>query len=233
MQQNTFNHVKTHFSETCHRIIEDHDILLVTQDDAENVVMMPQSLFDSMIKNTCTDLQQKIYIKQNEFDKNNKERIYNLMVFKGRCLSYSNDLMSNYMQFSPIIKGSNFYNSISCIIDLLLFFFINDEISACLKGRGPMNDLFTEILIGNYKKEDEKFLANAHRDIQDLFQWRTDFVIGSNFLDFTVSTFSAFEYWVSKIYDKLKSESTKDSSKVERLKKILINIIKVKKLIKR
>ncbi|MFZ2727182.1 MAG: hypothetical protein WAX77_13080 [Methylococcaceae bacterium] len=47
MQQNTFNHVKTHFSETCHRIIEDHDILLVTQDDAENVVMMPQSLFDS------------------------------------------------------------------------------------------------------------------------------------------------------------------------------------------
>lgn len=47
MQQNTFNHVKTHFSETCHRIIEDHDILLVTQDDAENVVMMPQSLFNS------------------------------------------------------------------------------------------------------------------------------------------------------------------------------------------
>jgi antitoxin YefM len=47
MQQNTFNHVKTHFSETCLQIIEDQDILLVTQDNAENLVMMPQSLFDS------------------------------------------------------------------------------------------------------------------------------------------------------------------------------------------
>ena len=47
MQQSTFNHVKTHFSEMCHRVIEDQDILLVTREDANNVVIMPQSLFDS------------------------------------------------------------------------------------------------------------------------------------------------------------------------------------------
>jgi antitoxin YefM len=47
MQQDSFNHVKTHFSEICHRVIEDHDVLLVTRENAENVVIMPQSLFDS------------------------------------------------------------------------------------------------------------------------------------------------------------------------------------------
>lgn len=47
MQQDTFNHVKTHFSEACHRVIEDQDVLLVTREDADNVVIMPQSLFDS------------------------------------------------------------------------------------------------------------------------------------------------------------------------------------------
>jgi antitoxin YefM len=47
MQQDTFNHVKTHFSEACHRVIEDQDILLVTREDADNIVIMPQSLFDS------------------------------------------------------------------------------------------------------------------------------------------------------------------------------------------
>jgi antitoxin YefM len=47
MQQDTFNHVKTHFSEACHRVIEDQDVLLVTREDADNIVIMPQSLFDS------------------------------------------------------------------------------------------------------------------------------------------------------------------------------------------
>mgnify|MGYP003392442267 CR=1 FL=1 len=50
MQQETFNHVKTHFSEACHRVIEDQDVLLVTREDADNVVIMPQSLFDYLLK---------------------------------------------------------------------------------------------------------------------------------------------------------------------------------------
>jgi len=47
MQQSTFSYMQTHFSEMCHQVIEDQDILLVTQEKAENVVIMPQSLFDS------------------------------------------------------------------------------------------------------------------------------------------------------------------------------------------
>lgn len=47
MQQTTFKHAKAHFGEMCHRVIEDQDVLLVTQEGADNVVIMPQSLFDS------------------------------------------------------------------------------------------------------------------------------------------------------------------------------------------
>lgn len=47
MQQTTLSYAQSHFSEMCHQIIENQDILLVTQEKSENIVMMPQSLFDS------------------------------------------------------------------------------------------------------------------------------------------------------------------------------------------
>jgi PHD/YefM family antitoxin component YafN of YafNO toxin-antitoxin module len=50
MQQTTVSYVKSHFSEMCRQVIEDHDILLVTQEKAENIVMMPQSLFEAWQK---------------------------------------------------------------------------------------------------------------------------------------------------------------------------------------
>lgn len=50
MQQTTLNYAKSHFGEICHQVIEDQDILLVTQEESENVVMMPQSLFDSWLE---------------------------------------------------------------------------------------------------------------------------------------------------------------------------------------
>jgi PHD/YefM family antitoxin component YafN of YafNO toxin-antitoxin module len=50
MQQSTFSHVQTHFNEMCHRVIEEQDVLLVTREDSENVVMMSQSLFEAWQK---------------------------------------------------------------------------------------------------------------------------------------------------------------------------------------
>jgi antitoxin YefM len=50
MRQTTLNYAKSHFSEICYQVIEDQDVLLVTQEEAENVVMMPQSLFDSWLE---------------------------------------------------------------------------------------------------------------------------------------------------------------------------------------
>lgn len=47
MQQRTFSDVRSHFKEACDQVADDQDILLVTRRDADNIVMMPQSLFDS------------------------------------------------------------------------------------------------------------------------------------------------------------------------------------------
>jgi PHD/YefM family antitoxin component YafN of YafNO toxin-antitoxin module len=42
--------MQTHFDEMCHRVIEEQDVLLVTRENSENVVMMPQSLFEAWQK---------------------------------------------------------------------------------------------------------------------------------------------------------------------------------------
>ncbi|GAB6069221.1 type II toxin-antitoxin system prevent-host-death family antitoxin [Thiomicrorhabdus hydrogeniphila] len=47
MQQVTFSDARSHFKEVCSRAVDDQDALLVTRRDAENVVLMPQSLFES------------------------------------------------------------------------------------------------------------------------------------------------------------------------------------------
>lgn len=47
MQQSTFSYMQTHFDEIYHQVIEEQDVLLVTRENSENVVMMPQSLFDA------------------------------------------------------------------------------------------------------------------------------------------------------------------------------------------
>lgn len=52
MQQTTVSYAQSHLREMCHQVIEDQDILLLTQEEAENVVMMPQSLFDAWQKQT-------------------------------------------------------------------------------------------------------------------------------------------------------------------------------------
>lgn len=48
MQQTTLSYVESHFSEMYRRVIEEQDIFLITQENGENIVMMPQSLFESM-----------------------------------------------------------------------------------------------------------------------------------------------------------------------------------------
>ncbi len=47
MQQLTFSDARAHFKDVCSRAVDDQDSLLITRRDAENVVLMPQSLFES------------------------------------------------------------------------------------------------------------------------------------------------------------------------------------------
>ncbi|MCF7477083.1 hypothetical protein L3V32_10310 [Vibrio sp. J2-4] len=59
------------------------------------------------------------------------------------------------------------------------------------------------------------------KDFFVLFSNRTDFIIGSNFLDFKVNTFSAFEYHVDELYVELISVSPRSNKKEKELVKLI------------
>lgn len=141
-----------------------------------------------------------MYLQNNEFDKNNKERIYNLLVLKGEAL-LKGQFLSMHQGIGEL--HSNFFTAISDQIDPLLIYFINDEVSASLFERGPLKDLIEEIKNDYYSDKHFKILQYAEDDLKKLFVERTDFVIGSNLFDFKINTFSAFEKYVEKLYEEL------------------------------
>ncbi len=161
-----------------------------------------------------------MYEKVNPFDKNNKERIYNLLVLKGEALIKGH--------FLALKQGacedqtySNFFTAMSNQIDLLLVYFINDEISASLHERGPLSELRDELIADFYKEEDFKRLEIAKQDLFELFGERTDFIVGSNFLDFTVNTFSTFEHYVDELYEELTQIEPRSNKKEIELVKLI------------
>lgn len=161
-----------------------------------------------------------MFEKVTPFDTNNKERIYNLLVLKGEAL-IKGDLFA-YKQGLVEVQGySNFFSAISNQIDLLLVYFINDEISASLHNRGPITELRNELINEFYKDEDTLKLKYAENDLIDLFANRTDFIIGSSFFDFKVNTFSAFEYYIDELYEELISIESRSDKKEKELVKLI------------
>jgi len=122
---------------------------------------------------------------------------------------------------------SNFFTEISSQIDILLIYFINDEISASLNDRATLSLLIEELTTDYYTDEDFKVLEVAKKDLRDLFTNRTDFIIGSNFLDFTINTYSVFEYNMSILYEivilKYPRSNKKEKELIELIKKYTEN----------
>jgi len=162
----------------------------------------------------------QMYEQITSFDKNNKERIYNLLVLKGEAL-----LKGNTLRLKQGIKDgeecSNFFTAISDQIDIIIIYFINDEISASLHERGPLIKLLDELIIEHSKNEDLEKLKISKNDLPNLFSNKTDFVIGSSFLDFKVNTFSAFELYVSDIYEELILKNPRSNKKEQKLIKLI------------
>lgn len=159
-----------------------------------------------------------------KYDVNNSKRIYNLLVLKGKCLRYSNEhvaLTCSIIDLPAYFKATNFFSGISDAIDNLLFFFLNDEVSASLDNRGPLGDIMTYALDNHAKEQDASSLRLAIPDTQELFRDRTDFMIGSNFLDFTVSSFSVFEKWVSNLYVEIRDRKPSKNKKSKELEKLI------------
>ena len=163
-----------------------------------------------------------MFEKVNTFDKNNKERIYNLLVLKGEALIKGNLLALN-LGVVEGAKHSNFFTAISDQIDLLIVYFINDEISASLHERGPLKELMCELIDEFHKDEDFKRLERANKDLFDLFVNKTDFIIGSSLFDFKVNTFSTFEHFVDELYQELIVAEPRSNKKENQLIQLIGN----------
>ncbi|MFL0933959.1 hypothetical protein ACJO14_23805 [Vibrio parahaemolyticus] len=156
-----------------------------------------------------------------KYDKNNSKRIYNLMVLKGKCLKYDIEHMENcsrQFQIQPRVEYNSFFSAMSDVIDNMLFFFVNDEVSSALPNRGPLGDILACALELHHESKDEVYLDYSITDVQDLFCNRTDFIIGSYFLDFTIGSFSVFEKWMDIAYSEVRERKPSKNSKKKRLK---------------
>lgn len=159
-----------------------------------------------------------------KYDVNNSKRIYNLLVLKGKCLKYSNEhtaLACSVIDLPEFFSSTNFFSSMSDSIDISLFFFLNDEVSASLDNRGPLGDIMACALEEHGKEQDASSLRLAVSDTQELFRDRTDFMIGSSFLDFTVSSFSVFEKWVCNLYGEVRERKPTKNKKLKELDKLI------------
>lgn len=161
---------------------------------------------------------------KDDFDKNSMDRIYNLLVLKGKCLNYNRILISSASDSHHIDAQtplSTFFSSMSDVIDIFIINFINEEVSASRQEREPLCAIIDHIKCMCKTTDHEWYLAISTRDCIDLFSKRIDFYIGSSFVDFSVSTYSAFEFWVCKLYSDLKREKGSSGSKVRSIKKII------------
>jgi hypothetical protein len=142
------------------------------------------------------------YFQNFEFENNQVDRILQLLTLKSVCLRKDSALHLHFNNFEPAMT---FFSAISLATDNLLAAQINDQVAACMYGRGPTPALVEKIM--------ETALSNgvavpelAIADLPDLFSNRTDYIIGSCFLDFVVSSYAAFEMFFELIYDKLRAQ---------------------------
>ncbi|MFP5515571.1 MAG: hypothetical protein ACLGJC_21105 [Alphaproteobacteria bacterium] len=157
------------------------------------------------------------------YSANSAERIYNITVLKGKCLNYNQELLAvicDKFDLPPEFAGSTFFTAMSDVLDVLLFIFLNEEVSASLEKRGPLGDILAKSIERHYTESDHTYLSYCD-DIQHMFSKRVDFVIGSCLLDFTVSSFSVFEKWVCSAYEEVRQRRKSSNKKIAKLRKMI------------
>ncbi|PKA72895.1 hypothetical protein ATI02_5997 [Pseudomonas baetica] len=162
-----------------------------------------------------------MYKKAIEFDRNNKSRIYQLIMLKGHCL-FGDDMLDLDLRTEPRAEprmGHTFFSDMSGAVDVLLYFFMNDEVTNCLPERGPLQELLAEVKQDNFQEEDERLFRMAMEGIREMYGNRVNDMIGRSFLDFTVSSYSVFEFWMARLYELIKET---DAARYEKKEKYVI-----------
>ncbi|MBI0473232.1 MULTISPECIES: hypothetical protein [Pectobacterium] len=149
------------------------------------------------------------------FDSNHKNIIAAFMALKNKAtLLEKHTLRGNYQinkNRLPFIEVRNYYASLRNVCDLPIIFMMNEELSNTA-ARHLCPELLIELLKEQHltldvqvdgkpaSLEHEDFEASLS-DIRALFCDRINGMVGSLMLDFTVSVFSCFEHWITKLYD--------------------------------
>ena len=171
------------------------------------------------------------------FDGNHKKIIAAFMALKNKAnLLEKHTLRGNY-QISknrlPFIEVHNYYALLRAVCDLPIVFMMNEELSNSA-ARHLCPELLVEMIEERHLtpsvQVDGKPAALEHEDfeaslsdIRALFSDRINGMVGSLMLDFTVSVFSCFEHWITKLYDGYaeKLEAAYEKSRKDKVVKLL------------
>lgn len=176
------------------------------------------------------------------FDDNHKKILSAFITLKTKCTylerhTFRNLYMINKNRFK-FVYANTFYSHMRDICDLSIVFMINEEVSNA-KSRNLCGDLLCELLtekkltgkigfngVSHVISEDD--LTEALFDIRQLMRFRINQMVGSHMHDFSVSAFSAFEKWISKLYSSFSLEFDKQyhESKLNKTKKLLERYVK-------
>ncbi|RUR34441.1 hypothetical protein [Vreelandella nanhaiensis] len=162
------------------------------------------------------------YCDELEYQVGNKHRIGAFLSLKDVCSYYESKHFLSDLEESGYPKNpvtiSSFFGHVKTVCEQSLMFFTCSEISNSVQAR-PLAALLTQILNeGHYGKKiiiqgkpytlSGDSLSDSLNCLNDLFVNRYDQTVGSHILDFQVSIFSAFEYWISKISENYGNEMT-------------------------
>lgn len=149
------------------------------------------------------------------FDANHKAIISAFMSLKSKATLLEKDLLIDSYHINrnnlPFIEVQNYFSLLRSVCDLPLFMMINEEVSS-VGARHLIPKLVdemradkciaTHVTVGGELAEISQGDFHASlSDIRELFVGRVNHMVSSMMLDFTVSAFSCFEYWITKLYD--------------------------------
>ncbi|MDY1338842.1 hypothetical protein SOJ48_18205 [Pseudomonas aeruginosa] len=171
------------------------------------------------------------------FDGNHKKIIAAFIALKNKALLLEKHTLRGIYQINqnslPFIELRNYYANLRDVCDLPIVFMMNEELSNTA-ARHLCPDLLIEMLeeklLTPRVQVDGRFTALAHEDfeaslsdVRALFSDRINGMVGSLMLDFTVSAFSCFEYWITKLYDgySKKLEADYEQGRREKVVKLL------------
>lgn len=162
-----------------------------------------------------------------KFDINQCNLLREFLKLKEKCFFWERNFLgegfynTNQNKYNFIFYHS-FYSSFCDVIDLQIFFLVNEELSN-ITGRCGFDELWNQVFEGNVEKYKYHLSGSHYVDMKDLFIWRYNSILGSLMLDFLVSAFSAFENWISKLFDEICDEQRKimNNSRKEKIKKYI------------